>query len=191
MPAPKVRVLTWENHKKRWGGCRACGLCEVRSHVVLCRGKLPCDVLFVGEAPGAAEDVLGRPFVGPAGKLLDWQIQEAQDAAGSSLRMAFTNLIACIPLDASGRKTVEPPKDSIAACKPRLQEMVSIARPRALVMVGKLSQKMCPKNIDWDFEASADIIHPAAILRADLSQQGLANQKVTVTLRDLFEELTK
>lgn len=58
-------------HLSRWA--HGCGglCCKAARHVCLVRGTVPCDLLFVGEAPGASEDVIGRPFVGPAGQLLD------------------------------------------------------------------------------------------------------------------------
>ena len=51
--------------------CRACRLCEGRTQVVVWRGRLDGRVLFVGEGPGAQEDLRGEPFVGRSGKLLD------------------------------------------------------------------------------------------------------------------------
>lgn len=184
----------YKKHKAKWSDCTECPLSEVRKNIVLARGELPSDILFIGEAPGPAEDVLGRPFIGPAGHLLDSQIEyalkEAASRAGEeeiSLRLAFTNLIACIPTVEPGKKFGEPPKTSILACQQRLREFIKIAKPKAIVRVGQHSKK-------WITEAflkplrtpCVDIIHPAAILRADISQKGLANQKVIVSLRDLF-----
>lgn len=175
-------VTTYAEHKKRWGNCKACDLCLQRQKVVLAKGKIPCDVLFIGEAPGVSEDVLGRPFVGPAGKLLDDMIEEA---GIDQHRLAFTNVIACIPRGDEGTKTAEPPKLSVRACADRLSEMISIARPRAIVLVGKLAEKhvQIPKKVK-----SVSIIHPAAILRTEM-QAGFLIQRVVVTLRDLSEEL--
>lgn len=191
MPRPKKpSVATWKSHKHTFGSCTGCTLSETRSRVVLLRGSLPCDVLFVGEAPGQAEDTLGKPFIGPAGKLLDSLVLEALEDSGASLRLAYTNLIGCVPIDPENRnKVVEPPREAVKACTPRLKDLVKLARPRALVMVGKASQKWCPKIIDWDFEHSIDIVHPAAILRADMSQRTMASQVCCVVLRDLFLSL--
>jgi uracil-DNA glycosylase family 4 len=62
---------------QKWGeGCGSTQ-CAGANRVVLVRGSVPCDVLFIGEAPGQSEDVVGRPFVGPAGKLLDRIIEDA------------------------------------------------------------------------------------------------------------------
>lgn len=174
----------WKKHKDRWKNCKLCELCKVRSRVVLLRGKTPCDILFIGEAPGVSEDVLGQPFVGPAGKLLDRMIS---DAGLGPLRLAFTNLVACIPIDDKGKK--EPKKDHIEACSSRLREICDITKPNIVVMVGKLSTKWVPKIINKLPLQKVSIIHPAAILRADVTQKGLAIQQTIVRLRDLAEEL--
>lgn len=152
-------------------------------------GTLPCDVIFVGEAPGFSEDTLGRPFVGPAGDLLKEIIQDAEDES-QPVTKAYTNLVACVPIDPeTGNKVTEPQADWIKACSERLDQIVEIANPKAIVMVGRLSVKWSPQVIDRDFECSAAIIHPAALLRMDPSQKPLAIQRATVILRDLFDLL--
>lgn len=194
MPKPPAeQPKTWSEYKARWSDCRACRLSECRSRIVLCRGILPADILFIGEAPGGSEDVLGRPFSGPAGNLLDSILSSVHTDLERILKdgyskpsLAFTNLIGCIPKDLQGRKIVEPEPETIKACSPRLNELVRLAQPTAVVMVGRLAAKWAPKLVDWDFEFSADIIHPAAILRLDQSQGPLAIQKTQVILRDLF-----
>lgn len=55
----------------KWGDCNRCHLCETREKIVIARGSVPADVLFIGEAPGEGEDSTGIPFIGPAGRLLD------------------------------------------------------------------------------------------------------------------------
>lgn len=61
----------YQRHVESWKNCTRCPAHLHRKHTALVRGSLPCDVLFVGEAPGESEDVLGKPFVGPAGHLFD------------------------------------------------------------------------------------------------------------------------
>lgn len=67
----------WGLHVERYGD--GCGhhLCGQATKVCLARGAVPCDILFIGEAPGQSEDALGKPFCGPAGKLLDQLINES------------------------------------------------------------------------------------------------------------------
>jgi len=182
--------MAWKEYKERWVGCQECSLCEQRRNVVLLRGKIPCDVLFVGEAPGTSENDLGKPFIGPAGKLLDQIIERAIRLADieEPPRIAFTNLVGCIPLDDSNQKTHEPPKSAIEACSPRLRELLVLCQPSQIVCVGKLPGKWIPKLLELETDPVV-IIHPAVILRADQSQQGLAIQKTEVQLVDLFEEI--
>lgn len=170
----------WEAHKAKWSGCTLCPLCEGRTHVVLCRGSLPCDVLFIGEAPGASEDVLGKPFVGPAGKLLDKIIESALN--DRPIRVALTNLVACIPLGDDGDKVKEPSREAIESCAPRLTELRRIANPQLIVCVGDLAEKWAvkPGGGVWLIK----IIHPAAILRMDASQQPLAIKRAVVAISD-------
>lgn len=155
---------------------------------MLIRGKLPADVLFVGEAPGINEDSLGKPFIGPAGKLLDKIID---DAGGNvqRVRLAFTNVIACIPYDEDGKKVSEPPKEAIIRCNPRVSEVVKLTKPAKIVCVGKIPSKHVDKFTDGWAGEIVEITHPAAILRANPAQQGLLYQKCVVTLREVFESL--
>ena len=174
-------MTPFQKHKKKWRNCERCDLYERRSKVVLCRGKLPCDILFVGEAPGISEDVLGRPFVGPAGKLLDRIIERA---IGTDFRLAFTNLVGCIPKGEDGKKLTEPEPKCIKKCSSRLKELVLIAKPELVFCVGKLSAKhMFDTIVGSAAPTLVNIVHPAAILRADITQQGLMIQRVEVTIR--------
>lgn len=186
-------MTPYQKHKRKWRKCRECNLCENRRTVVLARGKLPCDILFCGEAPGESEDVLGRPFVGPAGKLLDRIVFDAIQALGTGgvvimhpvFRFAWTNLVACIPKE-DGKKATEPPKEAIKTCSDRLREIIEIAKPRVIIAVGGLATKYLPKVTDLPITS---IVHPAGIMRLDVSQRGLAVQRATVILSDVFEEL--
>ncbi|GAG10072.1 unnamed protein product, partial [marine sediment metagenome] len=67
---------------KRYKNCRKCGLYEFRRKIVFGRGKVPADILFVGEAPGKSEDLIGEAFVGPSGRLLDMAIKDAAKILG-------------------------------------------------------------------------------------------------------------
>lgn len=197
---PRTRTrkkLNWKQHKQNWSNCQECKLCERRTNVVLFRGSIPCDTLFVGEAPGGSEDLLGKPFSGPAGDLLDNIIKSAMREAGFEhgigVRLGFTNLTACIPLDDENNKIGEPDKESILACAERLRETYRLCRPKQVVMVGTLSAKWIPKIIDADDlpdeENRLSITHPAAILRAAVQNRALEFQKCVVKLAGLFETL--
>lgn len=165
----------FQKHRAEWINCTKCHLHKTRTKVVLLRGSIPCEILFVGEAPGASEDVIGQPFIGPAGKLLDRIIK---DALKDQWSYALTNLVGCIPIGEEGSKTAEPPKEAIMTCRPRLVDIIEICQPQLVVSVGTLAKKHLPGG---DF-ATVSIIHPAAILRMDLSQKGLAIQRCIVEL---------
>ena len=107
---------------------------------------MPCDIAFVGEAPGAAENALGKPFVGPAGQFLD----DMNDVAvsrfdGPAPKMLWTNLVACLPAYKSGEISA-PKKAEIDKCAPRLNEIINMAKPRAIVMVGKQRSNLCTQS---------------------------------------------
>lgn len=180
----------YQRHREKWSDCEKCALSDVRSRVVLVRGKLPADLLFVGEAPGASEDVLGKPFVGPAGKLLDSMLEQALKSFDIDVRVAITNIIGCIPLlsddENRKRKVSEPPVWAIRKCRPRLLEVIDMAQPKIVVGLGKIAD-------EWlHYSGGARVmsmIHPAAILRMDISQRALCIQREVVKLVDVIDDL--
>lgn len=187
MPAFKAKS-PWQEHRDKWKNCTLCPLHQVRHNIVLAKGKLPCEVLFIGEAPGASEDATGIPFVGPAGHLLEDQIREAIENSGrTELRLGFTNLVCCIPKE-DGRKTGEPSKESIITCSRRLDEFIAfVAKPRAIVAVGDL-----PAKYLLDELVDVKITHPARILRMKQDNPvrvSLEYNKCVVILENLFREV--
>jgi DNA polymerase len=179
--------------------------------VVLVRGTVPCDVLFVGEAPGETENVLGKPFCGPAGKLLDAILARA---VPDGVTFALTNLVACIPrAPGGGAKASQPEDASIKACGERLRELIRLAKPRLLVAVGALARDWLDVKVrDCVLKVretgrpagtkrqmldvaepailipTVDIVHPAAVLRANTAGQGLMVQRCVVTVANAVEE---
>lgn len=185
-------TMTYRQHKEEWVDCELCELCETRRKVVLYRGTIPCDVLFIGEAPGPSEDKVGSPFKGPAGHLLDQMIENAEL---DKFYLGFGNLVGCIPLGPNDNgdlvKLTDPDKAHIKACAPRLVELTALVKPKAIVRVGKLADKWVPELLpDLSDLPYVAITHPGAILRADITQKGLQVQKACVQLEDLLWELT-
>lgn len=187
-------MTLYKKHKAKWSNCKRCGLCRTRKRVVLARGKLPADILFIGEAPGASEDVIGKPFVGPAGKLLDKIIGLG---IFGQYNYVMTNLVACIPKGDDGSKVGEPSKECIEACSFRLKEFVQLVKPKLVVLVGRLAAKHVygqaqfdpPWLVPPDYLDFLEIIHPAAILRMDVSQKGLAIKRCVVIMENAVENL--
>jgi DNA polymerase len=206
-------MTPWQQHVERWKDCRACKLCENRQHVVLAKGQLPCDLLLIGEAPGFSEDSDGVPFRGPAGLLLDDIVGEALSAHGrfgwvengqgkrrewisDSLRLAWTNLVCCLPLDEDGNKTGQPLPEEIRACSERLVEFVRIADPQLIVCVGSiandwLNSKML-RGITFDKDIPMiDITHPGAYLKPGVNpvQKSMGIKKSVVRIRNAVREM--
>lgn len=170
--------LTWTKHKSRWINCEACKLCSVRKKVVLARGQLPCDVLFIGEAPGNGENTIGQPFVGKAGRELDRWVGWANDW---DLRIAYTNLISCIP-KVDGKKVSNPPTWAINACRPRLKELIRLARPKLTVLVGKDAAKYRPETNS----AFVEVYHPAHVIRQNIAVREMTAREQMIKLREAF-----
>lgn len=193
---------------EKWSGGCGSTLCHAKPNInmVHARGSIPCDVLFVGEAPGPSENCLRAPFVGPAGKLLDQIIQEGLVETVPTATWAFTNLVCCMPLGEDGTKFAEPPREAIKKCSRRLVEFVRICQPTLVIMVGALSRKYIvgaaqfrldgkdeqPEWIQKQGENAqlhfAEIVHPAAILRTNVANQGLAIRRCVITLRNAAEK---
>lgn len=111
--------------------CRSCVLCEKRIKPVPGEGCPSPDVLIVGEGPGAEEDERGRPFVGPAGQLLDKMLA----AIGLSReRNAFiANVVKCRP-----PMNRDPAPEEQEACAPFLMRQIAVLKPRAILCVGRV-----------------------------------------------------
>jgi len=170
-------LTAWQLFVNKWKDCTDCPLCEERDRIVLARGHVPADVVFIGEAPGASENAIGFPFVGPAGHLLDQIIERALPP---TVKYALTNLVACYPAEAKSRGDNEPEHNDITACRPRLVEFVNIAQPKLIVCVGALATQYVDH---LDTVKCCDIVHPAHILRMPLAQKQMAVQKTIVQLR--------
>ncbi len=185
---PSIKRSPFRIHCSKWDDGCGSDQCGAARNICLARGKLPCDVLFIGEAPGESEDVLGAPFTGPAGHLLDEMIAEAVD--DKELRFAWTNIVGCIPRTEDGtEKASEPSKKQIKACAPRLREFVQLAKPKLVVFVGKLSEKHAPQAVEGLDVRTCAVQHPAFILRSGVADKGLLIQRCIATLSSEFEDL--
>lgn len=175
----------YQKHLASCKDCKKCNLWKKRSRVVVARGKIPAEVLLIGEAPGVSEDALGRPFAGPAGHLLDFILQKAW---GGRFTCCFTNLVYCIPLDESGDKVSKPPEKSVEACRPYLLNLTKLCKPRLVVTLGEVAEKNVPREVLHKREHTT-IVHPAWITRLpDAGQRDLAIQRCVVTLADVVSD---
>ncbi len=159
-------------------GCKACDLWMSGTQTVFGEGRSTAEVMFVGEQPGDREDRAGRPFVGPAGRLLD----QAMEEAGIDRQKAYvTNVVKHFKWRAKGKRRIhqKPNWSEIAACRPWLDSELGTVKPRVLVCLGATAAQAL---IGRDFRITRQrgrpveselapvvlaTIHPSAILRAD------------------------
>jgi DNA polymerase len=132
-PVPETKDL--EKVREAASGCKACPLYRQATQTVFGEGSPQARLVFVGEQPGDVEDVAGRPFVGPAGQLLDRALSEA----GIDRREAYvTNSVKHFKWEPSGKRRLhkKPSAREIAACRPWLAAEMSIIAPEVLVCLG-------------------------------------------------------
>src|SRR5439155_8959104 len=109
--------------------CRACDLWRRGTQTVFGEGAARAEIMFVGEQPGDQEDQAGRPFVGPAGKLLD----RALEAAGIERRRVYvTNVVKHFKWEPRGKRRIhkKPNAAEIAACRPWLDTEIALVKPK-------------------------------------------------------------
>ena len=158
--------------------CTACPLHETGTQTVFGEGTSKADVVFVGEQPGDQEDLQGKPFVGPAGKLLD---KALEDAGIDRSQVYVTNVVKHFKWQARGKRRIhqKPNWSEIAACRPWLEAELDVIEPRVLVCLGATAAQAL---LGRDFRVSrqrgelveSDLaenviatVHPSSILRAD------------------------
>jgi uracil-DNA glycosylase family 4 len=123
---------------KEMRDCHDCPLAEHRTNVVFGAGNADADLMFVGEAPGAQEDLPGLPFVGRAGKLLDELLEEVGLARGD---VFIGNVLKCRP---PGNRDPQP--DEIEACKPYLYKQIELIDPRVVCTLGNFATKLLTRS---------------------------------------------
>lgn len=125
----------WSGLRERAMACRACPLWAEATQAVLGEGPATATTLLVGEAPGDQEDRQGRPFVGPAGRLLDRALAEA----GIERETVYlTNAVKHFKFELRGRRRIhqKPDRGEITACRPWLLAEIELVRPRLIVALG-------------------------------------------------------
>src|SRR4051812_13285249 len=127
-------------------GCRACDLWKIGTQTVFGEGGSKARVMLVGEQPGDQEDLQGRPFVGPSGKLLD----KALEAAGIDRKEVYvTNAVKHFKWEPRGKRRIHKKPNSlqITACKPWLEAEIEAIQPEVIVCLGATAaQSVIAKN---------------------------------------------
>jgi DNA polymerase len=157
--------------------CRACDLWKTGTQTVFGEGEQSSTVMFVGEQPGDKEDLAGRPFVGPAGGLLDKALIEAGiDRA----RVYVTNVVKHFKWEPRGKRRIhkKPNAAEINACRPWLEAEIQTIKPRAIVCLGSTAAqavigpkfKVSTQRATFVKSPLAPLVtatvHPSSILRA-------------------------
>ena len=157
-------------------GCRMCPLWETGTQTVFGEGPPDARLMLVGEQPGDREDIEGRPFVGPAGRVLDDALREAGIARD---RVYVTNAVKHFKWVARGPRRIHatPDEREVVACSPWLRSEIELVAPAVLVclgataakaMLGKAFRLTQHRGEMFDQLAGPALtatLHPSAILR--------------------------
>jgi DNA polymerase len=124
-----------EKLRKEAKACRACPLWENATQTVFGEGDSHAEAMLVGEQPGDAEDIAGRPFVGPAGRLLNLALVAAGVARES---VYITNAVKHFKWQLRGKRRLHktPAQREIEACRQWIDREISVVKPRVIVCLG-------------------------------------------------------
>jgi DNA polymerase len=180
--------LTLPALKQAAADCKACDLWRTGTQTVFGEGASRAYVMLVGEQPGDQEDLTGKPFVGPAGKILDRALEEA---GIDRKRVYVTNVVKHFKWTGRGKRRIheKPNQGEIAACSPWIKAEVAVLRPRLIVCLGATAAQAI---IGRDFKVTRQrgqlmastlgppavgTVHPSSILRApdDVSREHAYN----------------
>ena len=185
---------TLEKLRAAAAGCRACPLYKTGTQTVFGEGTATARAIFVGEQPGDSEDKLGRPFVGPAGKLLD----RALEQAGIDRELVYvTNVVKHFKWRSRGKRRLheKPNAREIAACRPWLEAELAVVRPGLLVCLGATAaqallgrsfrvMQMRGEILKHELaQAIMATVHPSSILRAPDEES--RHREMDLFVRDL------
>ena len=157
--------------------CKGCDLWERATQTVFGEGARRAEVVFVGEQPGNEEDLAGKPFVGPAGRLLDDALLEAGIAR---IQTYVTNVVKHFKWEPRGKRRIhkKPNAREVAACRPWLEAEISLVKPKVIVCLGATAaqallgpQFRVSKQRGQFIESTlapyiVATVHPSSILRA-------------------------
>ncbi len=183
-------------------GCTACPLHEAATQTVFGEGPAHARLLLVGETPGDQEDRIGRPFVGPAGKLLD----RCLAAAGIARDQAYvTNVVKHFKWTPRGKRRLhaKPNAMEIRACRPWLEAEIALVKPAMIVCLGAtaaqalLGAQFRVTRRRGEFVPSPlarlvmATIHPSALLRAEPEQREAEIERFVADLKVAAAALEK
>jgi len=175
-PAQPPDTMSWSAMREAAKDCDACHLYERATQTVFGEGPKSATIMLVGEQPGDYEDVAGKPFVGPAGKIMD---QALEEAGIERSQVYVTNAVKHFKWEPRGKRRIhqKPNSREIAACRPWLEAELRIVKPKLVVAMGAtaaqtifgpsfrvtrergkvLSSKLAPRVLAT--------VHPSSLLR--------------------------
>ena len=169
--------LTLPSLKAAAADCKGCDLWKKGTQTVFGEGKRRATALFVGEQPGNEEDLTGKPFVGPAGRMFDSALEEA----GINRQQTYvTNVVKHFKWEPRGKRRIhkKPNSQEINACRPWLEAEIAVVKPKVVVALGANAaqaligtQFRVTKNRGEFLESTLApyimaTVHPSSILRA-------------------------
>lgn len=175
--APIPDKLTLPALRAAAAGCKACHLWKLGTQTVFGEGSATARVMMVGEQPGDKEDLQGRPFVGPAGGILD----KALAAAGIDRNDVYvTNIVKHFKWEPRGKRRLhkKPNALEISACRPWLEAEIKVVKPEVVVLLGATAAqgimgnqfRVTKQRGQWVQSNIAPLVlatvHPSSILRA-------------------------
>jgi len=175
-PAQPPDTMSWSAMREAAKECEACHLYKRATQTVFGEGPKSATMMLVGEQPGDYEDVAGKPFVGPAGKIMD---QALEEGGIDRSQVYVTNAVKHFKWEPRGKRRIhqKPNSREIAACRPWLEAELRIVKPKLVVAMGAtaaqtffgpgfrvtrergkvLSSKLAPKVLAT--------VHPSSLLR--------------------------
>jgi DNA polymerase len=191
-----------EAHAAEAASCKACDLWECGTQTVFGEGPADAEVVLVGEQPGDQEDRAGRPFVGPAGHVLD----DALAAAGIDRdRVYLTNAVKHFKWTPKGKRRIHqsPNRTEIVACSRWLTAELQVLRPTTIVVLGAIAgQALFGSSFRVGTARGADLahdgirvvatIHPSAVLRTrTAAERAVAFDGLVADLRRVRGEVSR
>ena len=173
---PETRSL--EELREAAADCKECDLWKTGTQTVFGEGAESAEIVFVGEQPGDKEDLEGRPFVGPAGRVLD----EGLEAAGIDRSLAYvTNAVKHFKWVGRGKRRIhqKPNAAELAACRPWLDAELAVVQPKVLVALGATAAQALlgpqfrvtkQRGVPVDSDLAPYVVatvHPSSILRQE------------------------